>query len=218
MTFFKTSPALARALAERNYNDATPVQSAVLTKEAEARDILVSAQTGSGKTVAYGLAIASTILGEAEKMGEVAAPVALIIAPTRELALQVERELGWLYQYAGARIVSCVGGMDTRLERRKLSDGAHIVVGTPGRLRDHIERGGLKMSGLVAVVLDEADEMLDLGFREDLEFILQATPAEDADLNVLRYDAERHCGLGQALSARRTADRSRRRRTRSRRH
>ena len=147
MTFFKTSPALARALAERNYNDATPVQSAVLAKEAEARDILVSAQTGSGKTVAYGLAIASTILGKAEKMGEIAAPVALIIAPTRELALQVERELGWLYQYAAARIVSCVGGMDSRVERRKLSDGAHIVVGTPGRLRDHIERGGLNIAG-----------------------------------------------------------------------
>ncbi|TAL83401.1 MAG: DEAD/DEAH box helicase, partial [Beijerinckiaceae bacterium] len=178
MTLFKTSPALARALAERNYNDATPVQSAVLAEEAQARDILVSAQTGSGKTVAYGLAIAATILGEAEKMGKAGAPVALIIAPTRELALQVERELGWLYHYAGARIVSCVGGMDSRLERRRLAEGAHIVIGTPGRLRDHIERNGLVTTGLAAVVLDEADEMLDLGFREDLEFILQATPAD----------------------------------------
>ena len=178
MTFFQASPALARALAERNYNEATPVQSAVLTKEAETRDILVSAQTGSGKTVAYGLAIAATILGESETMGRAAAPVALVIAPTRELALQVEREMSWLYQYAGAKIVSCVGGMDSRLERRKLLDGAHIVIGTPGRLRDHIERKGLVTTGLAAVVLDEADEMLDLGFREDLEFILEAAPAE----------------------------------------
>ncbi|MHB8884858.1 MAG: DEAD/DEAH box helicase [Methylovirgula sp.] len=177
MTFFKTNPALARALTEHNYLEATPVQSAVLTKDVEARDILVSAQTGSGKTIAYGLAIATTILGEDEKMGKAAAPVALIIAPTRELALQVERELTWLYQHAGARIVSCVGGMDSRAERRKLADGAHIVIGTPGRLRDHIERNGLIVSGLAAVVLDEADEMLDLGFREDLEFILEATPA-----------------------------------------
>ncbi len=176
MTFFETSPPLARALAERNYIDPTPVQLAVLTKEAEGRDILVSAQTGSGKTVAYGLAIAATILGEPEAMREVVAPVALIIAPTRELALQVERELGWLYQHAALRIISCVGGMDSRVERRKLSEGAHIVVGTPGRLRDHIERGGLKTTKLAAVVLDEADEMLDLGFREDLEFILDATP------------------------------------------
>lgn len=177
MTFFKTNPALARALAERNYNDATPVQSAVLTKEVEGRDILVSARTGSGKTVAYGLAIAATILGNDEKMRDAAAPIALIIAPTRELALQVERELTWLYQYTGARIVSCVGGMDSRLERRKLSEGAHIVVGTPGRLRDHIERRGLLLGGLAAIVLDEADEMLDLGFREDLEFILESMPA-----------------------------------------
>ncbi|WP_026608075.1 DEAD/DEAH box helicase [Methylocapsa acidiphila] len=177
MTFLETSPALARALAERDYNDPTPVQSAVSSKAAENRDLLVSAQTGSGKTVAYGLAIASTILGAAETIGDAAAPLALVIAPTRELALQVERELRWLYQHAGARIMSCVGGMDSRIERRRLSEGAHIVVGTPGRLRDHIERGGLNIAGLAAVVLDEADEMLDLGFREDLEFILKATPA-----------------------------------------
>ncbi len=91
--------------------------------------------------------------------------------------MQVEREFAWLYQYAGARIVSCVGGMDSRTERRKLAEGAHIVIGTPGRLRDHIERRGLIVDELKAVVLDEADEMLDLGFREDLEFILEATPA-----------------------------------------
>ncbi len=178
MIFSKTSPPLARALAERNYMEATPVQLAVLAEEVGSRDILVSAQTGSGKTVAYGLAIATTILGQAEKLGKAAAPVALIIAPTRELALQVERELSWLYQHAGARIVACVGGMDTRTERRKLAEGAHIVVGTPGRLRDHIERHGFATESLAAVVLDEADEMLDLGFREDLEVILDSTPAE----------------------------------------
>jgi ATP-dependent RNA helicase DeaD len=176
VTFFETSPALARALAERNYSVPTPVQAAVLASETQGGDILVSAQTGSGKTVAYGLAIASTILGEAETLPESGRPVALIVAPTRELAMQVERELQWLYHYASARIVACVGGMDARLERRKLSQGAHIVVGTPGRLRDHIERGGLDTTMLAAIVLDEADEMLDLGFREDLEFILEATP------------------------------------------
>ena len=178
MTQFETSPMLARALNEREYNDLTPVQSAVLAHEAAGRDILVSAQTGSGKTVAYGLAIAPTLLDDAEILGRAGAPLALIVAPTRELAIQVERELGWLYQHARARIVSCVGGMDARAERRKLSDGVHIVVGTPGRLRDHIERGGLDLSQLKAIVLDEADEMLDLGFREDLEFILEATPPE----------------------------------------
>jgi ATP-dependent RNA helicase DeaD len=178
VAFPPTALPLARALSERDYNDPTPVQTAVMEPEAEGRDLLVSAQTGSGKTVAYGLAMGSTLLGEAEFLGHAGDPVALIIAPTRELALQVHRELTWLYQYAGARVVSCVGGMDPKSEARKLNEGAHIVVGTPGRLRDHLERGRLKIAGLKAVVLDEADEMLDLGFREDLEFILEATPAE----------------------------------------
>ena len=176
MTFLNASPALGKALAGRNYTSPTPVQAAILSHEAQGGDILVSAQTGSGKTVAYGLAIAFTILGDAESLPAAGAPLALIVAPTRELALQVNRELSWLYQHASGRIAACVGGMDARLERHKLSEGAHIVVGTPGRLRDHIERGGLDTTGIVAVVLDEADEMLDLGFREDLEFILEATP------------------------------------------
>ena len=178
MTLLPTHPPLARALAERNFDRLTQVQSAVLAEEAAGRDLLVSAQTGSGKTVAYGLAIAKDLLGDAERFEQAGAPLALIVAPTRELALQVQRELAWLYQYADARVVSCVGGMDPRREQRQLADGAHIVVGTPGRLRDHLERGRLDLSRLRAVVLDEADEMLDLGFREDLEFILQATPVE----------------------------------------
>jgi ATP-dependent RNA helicase DeaD len=172
-----TSPPLARALAERNYDQPTPVQTAVLADDAEGRDLLVSAQTGSGKTVAYGLAIARDLLGESERFARAAAPLALIVAPTRELALQVHRELAWLYQYADARVVSCVGGMDPRREQRELAEGAHIVVGTPGRLCDHLRRGRLDVSELKAVVLDEADEMLDLGFREDMEFILKTTPA-----------------------------------------
>ncbi len=90
--------------------------------------------------------------------------------------MQVQRELDWLYKDTGARVVTCVGGMDVRAEARQLNQGAHIVVGTPGRLRDHLERQRLDLSKLAAVVLDEADEMLDLGFREDLEFILDATP------------------------------------------
>lgn len=178
MTFETTPSALARALAERDYKDATPVQAAVLEPHAEGRDLLVSAQTGSGKTIAYGLAMADTLLEGADTMGPAGSPLALVVAPTRELALQVERELSWLYHYAGARVVSCVGGMDPGRERRALAAGAHIVVGTPGRLRDHLERRALKVSSLKAAVLDEADEMLDMGFREDLEFILETTPPE----------------------------------------
>jgi ATP-dependent RNA helicase DeaD len=176
VTSLTTSPPLARALAERNFDSLTPVQTAVLADDASGRDLLVSAQTGSGKTVAYGLAIANELLGDAERFERAAAPLALIVAPTRELALQVHRELAWLYQYADARVVSCVGGMDPRREQRELAAGAHIVVGTPGRLCDHLRRNRLDISELKAVVLDEADEMLDLGFREDMEFILETTP------------------------------------------
>jgi ATP-dependent RNA helicase DeaD len=176
VTLLPTHPPLARALAERNFDRLTQVQTAVLADDAAGRDLLVSAQTGSGKTVAYGLALANNLLDGAERFGRAAAPLALIVAPTRELALQVHRELGWLYQYADARVVSCVGGMDPRREQRELAAGAHIVVGTPGRLCDHLRRGRLDVSELKAIVLDEADEMLDLGFREDMEFILKATP------------------------------------------
>jgi ATP-dependent RNA helicase DeaD len=174
---FPTLPApLARALAARGYAEPTPVQSAVLGAEAPGQDLLVSAQTGSGKTVAFGLAVAPELLGAAERLPPARNPLALVIAPTRELALQVQGELAWLYAEAGGRVLAAVGGTDPRAERRALDLGAHIVVGTPGRLRDHIERGNLDLSALRAVVLDEADEMLDMGFREELEAILDVTP------------------------------------------
>lgn len=176
MTFPSVHPALGRALSARGYTAATAVQAAVLAAEGAGRDLLVSAQTGSGKTVAFGLGIAPVLLGAEERLPPPAAPLALVIAPTRELAMQVQRELDWLYKDAGARVVTCVGGMDARAEARQLGFGAHIVVGTPGRLRDHLERRRLDLASLKSVVLDEADEMLDLGFREDLEFILDATP------------------------------------------
>jgi ATP-dependent RNA helicase DeaD len=167
---------LAAALTARGYESLTAVQEAVLVEGTEGRDMLVSAQTGSGKTVAFGLAIAPEILNGSDKLLYADTPLSLIIAPTRELAQQVARELEWLYASAGAKIATCVGGMDYRTEKRALDRGAHIVVGTPGRLRDHIERNSLDLSGVQAVVLDEADEMLDLGFAEDLEFILAAAP------------------------------------------
>lgn len=167
---------LAFALAERGYETPTPVQQAVLEPEARGRDLVVSAQTGSGKTIAFGLAFADQVLEGDGKIAHGTAPRVLVIAPTRELALQVSRELQWLYAATGARIASCVGGMNPQSERRALRAGAAIVVGTPGRLRDHVERGALDLSGLAVAVLDEADEMLDMGFREELEFILDATP------------------------------------------
>ena len=118
---FPTLPApLARALSDRGYAEPTPVQAAVLEAAAGDRDLLVSAQTGSGKTVAYGLAMAGMLIGDAESLPPAGAPLALVIAPTRELALQVQRELFWLYGPAGGRITACVGGMDPRRESRML--------------------------------------------------------------------------------------------------
>lgn len=169
-------PTLALALEAQGYDTLTPVQEAVTNPELQDQDLLVSAQTGSGKTVGFGLAIGPTILGEDGHFGPAGRPLALCIAPTRELAMQVKRELQWLYGKAGVTMASCVGGMDMRDERRALDRGAHIVVATPGRLKDHILRGSLDMSDIRAIVLDEADEMLDLGFREDLEFILGEAP------------------------------------------
>ncbi len=177
MPFPRLNAAIERALEARLYAEPTEVQAAVLAAGTEGRDLLVSARTGSGKTVAYGLAFAPEIVGEAERAPAPAAPLALVVAPTRELALQVQTELEWLYAQSGARVVACVGGMDARSEARSLARGCHIVVGTPGRLKDHITRTQLDLSALRVAVLDEADEMLDLGFREDLGFILDAAPA-----------------------------------------
>ncbi|MFD0917341.1 DEAD/DEAH box helicase [Pseudahrensia aquimaris] len=172
------APPLAKAITERGYSQLTPVQSAILDPALRDADLLVSAQTGSGKTVAFGMAIAPTLLDGKDRLDKPTQPLALVVAPTRELALQVKRELDWLYAKTGAVIVSTIGGMDIRAERRDLQRGAHIVVGTPGRLRDHISRHAFDPKSLRAVVLDEADEMLDLGFRDDLEFILEQTPEE----------------------------------------
>ena len=178
MPFPELHPSLLQALTARGYTEPTPVQEAVLQPEAAARDLLVSAQTGSGKTVAYGLAMNETLLAGASHLERARKPLALIVSPTRELALQVQTELTWLYASAGARVICCVGGMDARREQRALETGAHIVVGTPGRLADHLNRGYLKLDDIRVVVLDEADEMLDFGFREELELLLNATPPE----------------------------------------
>ncbi|MFN4272220.1 MAG: DEAD/DEAH box helicase [Aliihoeflea sp.] len=171
-------PSLASALEAKGYSLLTAVQMEMASRAHLQSDLLVSAQTGSGKTVAFGIAIASSVLGSAAQFDTADRPLGIVIAPTRELAIQVQRELDWLYGSARIQTATCVGGMDMRTERRALERGAHLVVGTPGRLRDHITRGALDLGAVRAVVLDEADEMLDLGFRDDLEFILGAAPAE----------------------------------------
>src|SRR5690606_13042946 len=149
------SAPIARALAAKGYETLTPVQAAVIEPEAEGRDLLVSAQTGSGKTVAFGMAIAPTLLGDDMILPAPGAPLRRVLAPSRELAMQVRTELDWLYAEMHAQTAAGVGGMDQRTERRTLERGAQAVVATPGRLRDQIPLGALPMSALRAVVLDE---------------------------------------------------------------
>ena len=172
------APVLSRALAGKGFSTLTEVQESMLAPEIAGRDLLVSARTGSGKTVAFGLAIGGNLLEDNGRATNRTNPSALVVAPTRELALQVAQELSWLYAEADVRVATCVGGMDVRTERMALSQGPHIVVGTPGRLVDHIKRRALILKELRDVVLDEADEMLNLGFRDELEAILEACPQE----------------------------------------
>ena len=173
---------IVNAMKDKGYEKLTPVQDEVIKEEYSGLDLLVSAQTGSGKTIAFGLAIVDNLTTDSKLFKTPNSPEALIIVPTRELALQVKNELSWFLASSNAKIVSCVGGMDIRTERRNLETKPNIVVGTPGRLKDHIERGYFNVSNIKTVVLDEADEMLDMGFREDLEAILDTTPEDKQTL------------------------------------
>ena len=173
---FEGVPApLASAMRRRGFAALTAIQRAVLEAECEGRDLRITSQTGSGKTVALGIALARHFLTESR----VGAPSALIIVPTRELAAQVREELLWLYEELPAlRVEVVTGGTDLVRERRALGRKPALVVGTPGRLLDHIRGGALDCSGIEHVVLDEADQMFDMGFREDLEAIVEALPKE----------------------------------------
>jgi ATP-dependent RNA helicase DeaD len=171
-------PALLQALAARSYEVATPVQAAVLDPAARGRDLLVSSQTGSGKTIAFGAVLATTLLDAPAPARVAGAPRALVIVPTRELAAQVRDELGWLLAGTGLRLGSFTGGTAVSGDLRALHRGVDLAIGTPGRLVDLTRREKLSLGHLEVVVLDEADEMLDLGFREDLETLLGAAPVE----------------------------------------
>jgi ATP-dependent RNA helicase DeaD len=175
-------PALAQAIAARGYEEALPVQSAVLEETYQARDLLVSSQTGSGKTLAFGMLLAQDLLPAASEKaapprGRDSQPTGLVITPTRELANQVRTELAWLFAKTHLRIAAFTGGSDIRRDMKLLQAGSDLVVGTPGRLVDLLTRKSLRLDAVSTVVLDEADEMLDMGFQEDLETLLGAATA-----------------------------------------
>ena len=170
-------PALWGALARKGYTQLTAVQQAVLAPALAGRDLRITSQTGSGKTLAIGFALREWLREPGEAATRpVADPRALVVSPTRELARQIQAELAWLYADCGTRAVAITGGGSFRDERRELARNPALVVGTPGRLLDHLRRGSIAGTALCAVVLDEADRLLDMGFREDLDAILAFTP------------------------------------------
>jgi ATP-dependent RNA helicase DeaD len=171
-------PALGAAIQEKGFTELTQVQKAVLDPALEGRDLRVTSQTGSGKTVAIGFVLRELAAARSSLKDKLAHPRALVIVPTRELAKQVVQELTWLFAPISAKVASVTGGAVYRDELRALAAGPSVVVGTPGRMLDHLNRGSIVPGEVAAVVLDEADRMLDLGFREELEAILATTPSE----------------------------------------
>jgi len=162
---------IMRALEEVGYENPTPIQAQTIPLILEGRDVLGQAQTGTGKTAAFALPILSNInIEQAE-------PQALVLAPTRELAIQVAEAFQRYAEYLkGFHVIPIYGGQDYGIQLRMLRRGVHVVVGTPGRVMDHMRRGSLNLSSLKCLVLDEADEMLRMGFIDDVEWILDQTP------------------------------------------
>jgi len=163
---------LKRAIDELGYVEATPIQKAAIPLIREGLDIIGQAQTGTGKTAAFSIPIL-------EMMDPlVHQPQALILSPTRELAVQIAGEVEKLGKYLNIRSMAIFGGQSIELQIRTLRQGVQVIAGTPGRIKDHINRGTLDLSRVTHVVLDEADEMLDMGFREDIQEILESTPPQ----------------------------------------
>ncbi|HZG71772.1 MAG TPA: DEAD/DEAH box helicase [Chondromyces sp.] len=175
MTKFKDlnlSPAILKAIDQMGFEEATPIQAATIPAGLEGKDIIGQAQTGTGKTTAFGIPMLEKIDTKADFIQ------GLIIAPTRELAIQVSEELYKIGSVKRVKIVAVYGGQDIQRQIRALRNRPHIIVGTPGRILDHINRKTLKLEKLQTLVLDEADEMLNMGFIQDIEAILSNVPTE----------------------------------------
>jgi ATP-dependent RNA helicase DeaD len=168
------SPELAQVLAGLGYEEPTPIQSQSIPPLLAGRDLLGQAATGTGKTAAFALPLLQRVLAARRKPAQ---PAALVLVPTRELAIQVAEALHSYGGKLGTVALPIYGGAEFGRQAQALKRGVHVVVATPGRALDHLRRGTLQLQSLGSVVLDEADEMLDMGFAEDIELILEATPA-----------------------------------------
>ncbi len=167
---------LASAVEEMGWTEPTPVQVVAIPAGLEGRDIFAQAQTGTGKTGTYALTVMSRIPSGGQK------PSAIVLVPTRELANQVEREVYKLSRYTHHKSIAIYGGASINDQMWKLRKGTDIVVGTPGRVKDMINRGCLDLDSITELVLDEADRMLDMGFADELDYILEEMPAEKQTL------------------------------------
>lgn len=167
------SPEVQRAIADMGFEEASPIQTEAIPVVLAGKDIIGQAQTGTGKTAAFGIPTIESIDTNNRSVQ------ALILCPTRELAIQVSGEIQKLAKYKqGISVVPIYGGQSYDRQLRALKQGVQIVIGTPGRVMDHINRGTLVLDGVKKIILDEADEMLDMGFREDIEYVLERIPED----------------------------------------
>jgi ATP-dependent RNA helicase DeaD len=174
MQTFKDLPLgmqVLNAIKDLGFEELFPIQAQAIVPLLEGKDVIGQAQTGTGKTAAFGVPMVEKLNSELTKVQ------GLVLVPTRELAMQVARQMKLFSKYAKLRVLAVYGGEPIGKQVRELSNGVHIVVGTPGRIIDLIERGILNLACVSMVVLDEADRMLDMGFIEDIEFILKKTPS-----------------------------------------
>ena len=165
------SSEIQKAVEDMGFEEASPIQSLAIPQILAHKDVTGQAQTGTGKTAAFGIPLLENIDSNDKNLQ------AIILCPTRELAIQVAEELKKLSKYLPKiDVLPVYGGQPIGKQSRVLKKGVHIVVGTPGRVIDHIQKGNLELIGVESVVLDESDEMLDMGFRGDIEYILSNTP------------------------------------------
>jgi len=167
------SKEMQKAVTDLGFEEATPIQYQTIPSILEGKDVIGQAQTGTGKTAAFGIPTLEMVDPESRKVQ------AVILCPTRELAIQVAEELKKLSKYKkGVEILPIYGGQPIERQINGLKKGVQIIIGTPGRVMDHLDRRTLKLDNVKIVILDEADEMLDMGFREDIEFILKKIPGQ----------------------------------------
>lgn len=170
-------PRIMRAITEMGFEQASPIQAKSIPIAMEGKDMIGQAQTGTGKTAAFGIPLLQRVDPHSKKLQ------AVVLCPTRELAIQSANEVRRLAKFMhGIKVLPIYGGQEISKQIRSLKGGVQVIIGTPGRVIDHINRHTLKLEQVGTVVLDEADEMLNMGFREDIELVLEKMPEEHQTL------------------------------------